>query len=63
MDHSHAEHLFIFDHTCRIFFAFFLLRVDFGAECKMLCEEPDESFLASIGDPTFNPKRNPDKES
>ena len=26
----------------------------------MLCEEPDESFLASIGDPTFNPKRNPD---
>ena len=40
-----------------------MLRVDFGAECKMLCEEPDESFLALIGDPTFNPKRNPDKES
>mmetsp|Transcript_12976 Transcript_12976/g.31542 ORF Transcript_12976/g.31542 Transcript_12976/m.31542 type:complete len:549 (+) Transcript_12976:222-1868(+) len=29
-------------------------------ECKMLCEEPDESFLSSIGDPSFNPKRNPD---
>jgi hypothetical protein len=29
-------------------------------ECKCLCEEPDEPFLASIGDPSFNPKRNPD---
>lgn len=29
-------------------------------ECKMLCEEPDEDFLSSIGNPAFNPKRNPD---
>ena len=36
------------------------LRLNFSAECKLLCEEPDESFLASIGDPKFNPKRNPD---
>ncbi len=29
-------------------------------ECKKLCEEPEESFLASLGDPDFNPKRNED---
>ena len=37
-----------------------MLRVDLAAECKKLCEEPEESFLSSIGDPSFNPKRNPD---
>ena len=30
------------------------------AECKRLCEEPEEDFLASIGDPSFNPVRNSD---
>eukprot|EP00288_Rhodomonas_lens_P014600 CAMPEP_0177707190 /NCGR_PEP_ID=MMETSP0484_2-20121128/9619_1 /TAXON_ID=354590 /ORGANISM="Rhodomonas lens, Strain RHODO" /LENGTH=575 /DNA_ID=CAMNT_0019218687 /DNA_START=142 /DNA_END=1869 /DNA_ORIENTATION=- len=29
-------------------------------ETKKLCEEPDEPFSANIGDPLFNPKRNPD---
>lgn len=29
-------------------------------ECKKICEEPEEPFLASLGDPDFNPKRNED---
>jgi len=29
-------------------------------DCKKLCDADDEEFLASIGDPRFNPKRNPD---
>jgi hypothetical protein len=29
-------------------------------ECKKLCEEPEEPFLSSLGDPDFNPKRNED---
>ncbi|KAJ1492688.1 hypothetical protein T484DRAFT_1880715, partial [Baffinella frigidus] len=29
-------------------------------ECKRLCEEPEEEFLSSIGDPSFNPTRNAD---
>lgn len=31
-----------------------------GAESKKLCEEPDEDFLDHLGDPAFNPTRNPD---
>eukprot|EP00286_Rhodomonas_abbreviata_P002657 CAMPEP_0181347030 /NCGR_PEP_ID=MMETSP1101-20121128/33657_1 /TAXON_ID=46948 /ORGANISM="Rhodomonas abbreviata, Strain Caron Lab Isolate" /LENGTH=426 /DNA_ID=CAMNT_0023459209 /DNA_START=473 /DNA_END=1753 /DNA_ORIENTATION=+ len=29
-------------------------------ECKKLCEEPEEPFLSQLGDPSFNPTRNPD---
>jgi len=29
-------------------------------ESKKLCEEPDEDFLDHLGDPAFNPTRNPD---
>ena len=29
-------------------------------DCKKLCEEPEEPFLAKLGDPDFNPTRNED---
>jgi len=29
-------------------------------ECKTICEQPEEPFLACIGDPRFNPQRNAD---
>ena len=44
----------------KIFFFFFFLFFSFCQDCKAICDEPEEDFLAFIGDPKFNPKRDAD---